>query len=476
MEFITQTIGSNIFQGFVVKQDDVLDEFVIKIFTNNHVERMLPMSVIRKDMDVEIRYNVTSLMPLGQLIKTPLSKRKVLNIFRTIIDAVTQCEGYMLDGNGIVFDEERIYSDIDGNVQLMYLPVKNQNHMETLIFLQKLVTKLQFDPLEDGGYVLKLMNSFNSGTVATVAEMGAFINTLDGARERISEGKKPTSVRKEPEFLHSYQKMPMNKENADGRVDDKVQEAPVPLVLNEFESVQPVSQGKGQKRSIFSSGIKEKGKEKKSKETNQPDKQKGNQFGSLFGKKESVEKAKPSFAIPGMNDPLGFPMEEKPVEIPMPKRQESFSDGKISKNISDTISKNKAKSVISNMDYGNTIMMNQNNSVVTVMLDESEFIPNNRMMASLTRVSNKQKMYIDKDIFRIGKESDYVDFYVGDNPTISRSHADILKKDGMFYLRDNNAKNHTYLNGEMVTPGSLVLLEDNAKIRLSNEEFSFQLF
>lgn len=120
-------------------------------------------------------------------------------------------------------------------------------------------------------------------------------------------------------------------------------------------------------------------------------------------------------------------------------------------------------------------MINQNNSVVTVMLDENGLDSNEPARASITRAANNQKMYMDKDVLKIGKESDYVDFYIGNNPTISRAHADIIRKDGNYYIRDNNSKNHTYVNGEMIPPSQLIPIGNNTKIMLSNEELIFQL-
>lgn len=130
---------------------------------------------------------------------------------------------------------------------------------------------------------------------------------------------------------------------------------------------------------------------------------------------------------------------------------------------------------VTSLDYGNTIMINQNNSVVTVMLDENGLDSNEPARASITRAANNQKMYMDKDVLKIGKESDYVDFYIGNNPTISRAHADIIRKDGNYYIRDNNSKNHTYVNGEMIPPSQLIPIGNNTKIMLSNEELIFQL-
>jgi len=57
---------------------------------------------------------------------------------------------------------------------------------------------------------------------------------------------------------------------------------------------------------------------------------------------------------------------------------------------------------------------------------------------------------IDKPVFRIGKERSYVDYYIGDNTAISRSHVNIIHKDNKYFIVDTNSTNHTYINGTII--------------------------
>lgn len=121
-------------------------------------------------------------------------------------------------------------------------------------------------------------------------------------------------------------------------------------------------------------------------------------------------------------------------------------------------------------DFGNTVMMGDNEDGVTV-ISGSGIQDGARRRVVLTRLKNGQKMTIEKELFRIGKSSSFVDFYVGDNRTVSRSHADILLQNGGVYIQDNNSLNHTFVNERMVLAGEQQLLSDGDKIRLSDEEF-----
>lgn len=84
-------------------------------------------------------------------------------------------------------------------------------------------------------------------------------------------------------------------------------------------------------------------------------------------------------------------------------------------------------------------------------------------------------MEIHGGTFRIGKEAGQVDYCIGDNPTISRSHAEIVTQEGVWLIRDLGSTNKTYLNGVLLPPHQLHPLENGAALRLANEEFTFTL-
>lgn len=94
----------------------------------------------------------------------------------------------------------------------------------------------------------------------------------------------------------------------------------------------------------------------------------------------------------------------------------------------------------------------------------------------LRRISNNEKILLSKPTFRIGKERSYVDYCISGNATVSRSHADIVGRDGQFFIVDNNSTNHTYVNGEMIPSSTEIPLSHGTRIRLSNEEFEFLTF
>lgn len=93
----------------------------------------------------------------------------------------------------------------------------------------------------------------------------------------------------------------------------------------------------------------------------------------------------------------------------------------------------------------------------------------------LIRVNTEERVMIDKQNFKIGKANMGVDYRVRGNGAVSRVHATIVNRDGVYYIKDNKSTNHTYVNGKNVQDGETELLTHDCKIVLGDEEFTFKL-
>lgn len=93
----------------------------------------------------------------------------------------------------------------------------------------------------------------------------------------------------------------------------------------------------------------------------------------------------------------------------------------------------------------------------------------------LVRVNTDERIMITKQTFKIGKASMGVDYTVKGNSAVSRVHAIITSKDGVYYVKDNKSTNHTFVNGKILNDGENELLTHDSKIVLGDEEFIFKL-
>ena len=91
----------------------------------------------------------------------------------------------------------------------------------------------------------------------------------------------------------------------------------------------------------------------------------------------------------------------------------------------------------------------------------------------LMRIKTNECMIIDKPVVRIGKEEKYVDLTIGGNAAVSRSHANIISREGSYYIVDLNSTNRTYVDGQVIPSNVETLIKHGSRITLANEEFAF---
>lgn len=94
-------------------------------------------------------------------------------------------------------------------------------------------------------------------------------------------------------------------------------------------------------------------------------------------------------------------------------------------------------------------------------------------MPYLVRRSTGEKFVINRNIFKLGKDAAYVDCLIDNNPAISRNHADIVRKQDGFYVRDKGSLNHTFVDGRKLEAEKLIKLESGSLLQLADEVFEF---
>lgn len=92
---------------------------------------------------------------------------------------------------------------------------------------------------------------------------------------------------------------------------------------------------------------------------------------------------------------------------------------------------------------------------------------------TLRRVSTQETIYVNKPVFRMGKAKGGVDYFVDNNPAVSRSHADIVTRGKRYFVIDLNSKNKTYINEQPLPAQSEVEIFEGNLLKLASEEFVF---
>lgn len=93
--------------------------------------------------------------------------------------------------------------------------------------------------------------------------------------------------------------------------------------------------------------------------------------------------------------------------------------------------------------------------------------------AYIVREKTKERIKITSNSFKLGSKSENVDYCISDNTTVSRIHAEIVFKNGKFYIVDLNSTNKTFVDGRIIPSSKEIELFSGIRFRLSNESFSF---
>lgn len=118
-----------------------------------------------------------------------------------------------------------------------------------------------------------------------------------------------------------------------------------------------------------------------------------------------------------------------------------------------------------------TGLLNEDDEETTLLLNDQNEQPH---YASMFRLSTNETFLINKPVFRIGKEKSYSDYFVTNNNMVSRSHADIISRNGRYFIVDLNSKNRTFINGTSIPAQQEKEIHNGDSIRLANEEFEFR--
>lgn len=108
----------------------------------------------------------------------------------------------------------------------------------------------------------------------------------------------------------------------------------------------------------------------------------------------------------------------------------------------------------------------------TMLLDPvEEALP----LPVIVRVKTNEMTVMGKHLFRMGASKYDNEMTITGNAFVSRWHAEIIARDGNYYLKDKNSKNKTYVDGMVLVAGQEVELVSGSRFMLADEEFIFEI-
>lgn len=490
--FTYENQGTYTFLIYTADSEEETDNVAVGMTANNKMEGIISPGIQQKNMKMVYKYNITSLTALEDVLLSVLNEKKLVHLLESMTKSILYSQQYLLTEENFLLDTAHIYvRAASGEASLIVSPVVKTGGISFQNFIKEILNSVISDEAEDCSYIVKIRN---------------YINRRDGFSY---EG-----------FLNILGKLGSSNNSVYSRADIQENQMMASVVQTNYAGisekpeistpVQPQQQAEADFAGIHIPAEKQTDLVSDNKnvasEAAKPEKEKGFGFGKLFGKKEraaSETKEKnsplnfaypgktdshvrvsgiPSMAIPGRNNRSISQMDEsqqqkKPIaQDSSPLVQKENVQQSVEQNSS--ASGEKIKSHVEE-DYGNTIMMADDDEAATVLLfSENSLLSDIGSVGTkvyITRVKNQQKMEIAKQMFKIGRSADTADFYVAGNGMVGREHAFILTEGGKVFIKDNNSMNHTYVNDVMVNAGERVELKNQDIIRLADEIFEITI-
>lgn len=428
--FQYETKGTSNYIVYEADRDEKIDTLSLGMMTNNRIRGLLPVIYTQRDQVRYFKYNISSKVVLDQFFMGVVKKNQLIGAFKSIASALLEAEEYMIDISEIIMDSKYIYIDISTcEAELICIPVEEKCTQGNLpAFFKEILFASQFDKSENGDYVVKLMNHLNSSSAGDFPVFIKLLESLEQAGVNKSDNNKNSSFKNENSYHQAKVVIPEVK----------------PVIKNEQKEIAGKSEG-DKKWFLFGTGKKDKAEKNKNKGKD---------------KRSKKDETAVGFSIPGRAGKV-----KSAVTV-----GENRNDDKVPISL-----EAKRQANCPRADFGNTTVLGNEEQGMTTVLDAMNSLQDREYRPYLLHSRSGEKVYLEKQYFRIGKEESYVDYVIKDNPAISRSHAEIRNIDGKCCISDTNSTNHTYLNDKMLLGNGAEELKDGDQIRLGDEEFQFHM-
>lgn len=520
MSYSFENIGTHTYFVYEIEETDQVDTMSLGMLTNNQIPGLAAAIFTQADEKKYIKYDISAKVSVEQFFSGAVNKKRLLGVFEGITDAMLSAEDYMLDMNSILLDLEYIFADVSTcKTVLICLPIvqeeKDSNDLGS--FFKEILFRTQFDQTEDGNYVARILSYLNSTPIFSLSSFKKLLIDIRNDREKTAETS--AEIRKAPATPEVVSSSAVRSEPPVQMVSPTPPVPPAPPAAP-VQNVQPVIQSTGIVNAVpapadFKQEIvmpekpkKALGKKKTEKKAERKAEKKSaseeremtvlsllthysKENAALYKQQKAAKGSKQTdkktgFAVPGQTQAVPIsvapPVQTSPASTPMTRPAPQTVPAPVpapaqavqARPMTQSAPAENFAQPIQAVDFGQTTVLGAAACGQTTVLDAQRGV--NAMIPHLVRKSTAEKIQIDKPMFKIGKEKNYVDYCIGDNPAVSRSHAVIISREGQYYLSDTNSTNHTFLNGMMLKSNTEAKLEHGALIKLANEEFEFRLY
>lgn len=526
--FSYENQGTNTYLKFVFPKNATPDRLALGMISNNNIDGFLASIYGCADGISFIKYNISAKVSVKQFFTGTVNKKKVIGVLKGILTAFISAEDYMINTNYILLDLDCIFVNVSTcQTEVICVPfngIANENN-NLKDFFRNIVFTLNYDQTENCDYIAKLINFLNSSASFSLKGFKEVLDSIDGGKnDAMKTEAVPTSVAVQNAIPQNVQKtnvqatpiMPKPAEttyqtptssqtNTSVGFQGSVQKPKTPNnIAAPAQSINIPQKSPTMAKPQSSFAVPGKVQpENVSQQTTESSEKPMSMFyllqhynkenAAIYKAQKEAKKSsgkKQNLQQPQAQPQIQYTQVQQPTSTynPMPAPNTVVTPAKVpatqvanNSAVSNNVPINNFAPVQqpANMvqpNFGDTTVLSGDNiGDTTVLGSDMGTTYQQAKSAYLVRKKNNERIKITKDVFYIGKERSFVDYFIGDNPAISRSHANIICKNGEYFIVDTNSTNHTFLDGQMLTSNVEAKLESGCEITLANEKFTFEI-
>lgn len=509
--FSYETQGTNTYLVYEISDYGNVDTLSMGMIINNKISGLAPAFYTQSDDRKLMKYNVTAKIPCSQFFAETVGRKQMLGVFKSVLEAIKSADEYMIEINSLLLDLEYIFVDVSTcKAEVICLPVISEETTDIVSFFKNIVFSTQYDQSENCDYVAQIISYLNRKSGFVIDEFYELVSRLDGSAAPKPAVKTAPAATNTVNNMQQAQPVIAQQRPVSANPIPQPQNViptpapqPIPQPAPQQMNVPPVQQPKPQtpanNQNAAVAPVDDKDKMSMAYLLMHYSKENAAKYKEQKAAKAANQAAQPaapnaknnayqnsSFAIPGAPQPSVSQSIPVPQPSSQPKPQPSAAMPVNNNNMS-AIPTGGASSFMPQqtmnpapmqqtpqaqpMPMGTTVLNSKPVVQDTTIL--SEYNNAAASLPYLIRTKNKERIDLNKEVIRIGKEKSFVDYFIGDNSAISRSHANIVTKNGKVYIVDTNSTNHTYVNESIIQSNVEVELKNGDSIKLANEYFEF---
>jgi hypothetical protein len=420
----------------MLQSDEIID-YQVRMIQENPVRHLLPLLKKQIDKDVYIYYDITSKITLNQLLKRiKVNKHEFLTMLKSLITGLRQGNSYLLQGGSFVLHSDYIYVDPSTlEVSIAYLPISVDLDINQVIkewLLDLIIYKVSFETNGQGDFVYELLNLIKSESFS--------LNQLDKAISTLV-----------------LQQKFMTSEN---NLDELIQKTNTQNTATGFKIKEDPHYNKSL---VFI-------------------------FLQMLFIAVTILFLRYFYFMsktPDITRVVGIAVIAIAVDILLIKRLELIRKSLVQSKTPIKTGEPKKVFIQKNIKHKPTHGLGVSNSEYAAAKESMQYI-NPRDFETKVLIededyppylqssgeNDKEKIYIDKPSFIIGRLKSQSD-YISKNNAVGKLHAEIINRDDAYYLKDLNSRNGTYINGERIVSNVEYSIQNNDRVSFANSEYKF---